>query len=290
MNDPDTYGKYIEENGRWILTGTDPEDERREYAIRPGTTAIAEDAFDGQPNLEKLILPASLECIPEGSLSNGGGWASDQKGISEIEIDPENTRFVQRGCCFCEKQPDGGLKLLCVTGKDENVTVPAEVTVIGKNAFYDCPILSVYLEEPDVTIWFPKDHGYYLKKLLEGFGKNGKLYDFTEYDRFLCGDRFNPQRIRMIRGRVCSGYDLAPETADQLKENMRLHEEEVFEGVADRGSEETLEDLAASDFFTEENIDRFTDRINRTDRKDLLVWLMNYKNSRFKNAEFDFSI
>ena len=290
MNDSDTYGKYIEENGRLILESTDPEKERREYAIRPGTYGIAADAFEGQPGLEKLIIPASLECIPEGSLSNGGGWASDQKGISDIEIDPDNTRFVLKGCCFCEKQANGELKLLRVTGKEENVTVPPEVTVIGKDAFYDCSVLSVYLKGPGVTIWFPKDHGYYLKKLLEGFGKNGKLYDFAEYDRFLCGDHFNPQRIRMIRTRSCSGYDLPSDTAEQLKKNMRLHEEEVFEGVADRGTEETLEDLAASDFFTEENIDRFTDRINRTDRKDLLVWLMNYRNSCFKGAGFDFSI
>ena len=286
----DTYGRYAEENGRLILESTNPEEERREYAIRPGTYGISKDAFAGQPWLEKLIIPASLECIPEGALSNGGGWASDQKGISEIRIDPENRHFVQKGCCFCEKLPGGGLRLLRVTGKEENVAVPSEVTAIGKDAFFDRTVLSVFPEGPDATIWFPKDHAFYLKKLLEGFGKNGKLYDFDEYDRFLCGDHFNPQRIKMIRERIGRGYEISAEAAERLLDNLRSHPEEVLEAAAEKGSEETLEDLAAAGFFTEDNIDWFTDQINRTDRKDLLAWMMNYKNRNYKTVEFDFTI
>lgn len=290
MNETDTYGKYIQENGRLILESTDPEDERKEYAVRPGTNALAEDAFADQPNLEKLIIPASLEEIPEGTLSNGGGWTSDQKGISEIEIHPENKHFVQAGDCFCERLQEGKLKLLRVTGQNENIVVPEEVIVIGAGAFSDRSVCSVYLEGPDVTIWFPKDHAYYLKVLLENFGKNGKLYDFGAYDRFLCGDHFNVQRIRMIRGRVCQDYEITVEIRNKLTENMRAREKDVLEGILENGREDTLKDLAETGFFTEENIDSCIERINRTDRKDLLNWMMNYKNDNFKTAEFDFSI
>jgi len=290
MNRKDTYGRYIQENGRLKLIGTDTEDERREYALREGTFAVAEDAFEGQPYLEKLIIPASLEEIPEGALSNGEGWASDKKGIDEIVIDPGNRCFVQKGNCFCRILPDGSLKLLRITGKEENIEVPSEVSIIGREAFADRTLLSVQLEGPDVMIWFPKDHAFYLKKLLKGFGRNGKLYDFEEYDRFLLGDHFNPQRIKMIRGRICRGYDISEETSAAMQDNMRAREKDVMEAVTESGSEETLEDLAAAGFFTQENIDSCIERVNRTDRKDLLGWLMNYKNSHFKNVEFDFSI
>ena len=84
----DTYGVYEYTDFGMTLTAVDPEDERRSYEIKPGTVAIAENAFEGQTCLEELLIPASLSHIPEGALSNSGGWSDDSTGIIRIVMDP----------------------------------------------------------------------------------------------------------------------------------------------------------------------------------------------------------
>ena len=94
--DTDTYGRYEECDGMTVLAGVDPEDERSEYAIRPGTRMIAKDAFLARPCLEKITIPASVEIIPEGSTATmGGGWSAHQIGLVKA-LKEGNYTFIDR--------------------------------------------------------------------------------------------------------------------------------------------------------------------------------------------------
>ncbi len=42
-----------------------------------------------------------------------------------------------------------------------------------------------YLNGGDVRIYFYKDNRFELEDMQEGFGKNGKMYDYTFMDNFL---------------------------------------------------------------------------------------------------------
>ncbi len=286
----DGYGIYEQTEEGYILTGVDQSDERSEYEIIKGTVAIANDAFKGVGTLKKITIPASLKTIPEGALSNGEGWASKNKGIDEIIIDKENSHFMQEGDCFCEVLEDGNLRLLRVTGSNLRVIIPKNVTLIGKRAFLDRLVEEVYIEKTDVTIYFPTEHTYYLRRLLANFGENSEIYDFNVYDNFLLEDSFNPQRLKMACGRINQTYGITNAERDKLKNHLNKYFTDIMKTCETKADESTLTALATAGFFTESNIDDAMKMLNESDRRDLLAWMLDYKNDNFARAEADFSI
>ncbi|MBR6231095.1 MAG: hypothetical protein IKR00_04075 [Lachnospiraceae bacterium] len=286
----DEYGIYEQTESGMTLTAVDQDDDRRSYEIRPGTEAIDEEAFDGQPGLEELFLPASLRYIPEGALSNSGGWSDGYTGIIKITMDPANDNFEIIGDCFCEKQPEGEYRLLRVLGDKEKIVISGKITTIGKAAFKGHIVQEVFLEGPQLTIWFPSGHAFHLSELLECFGGNGKLYDFERYDRFLMQDHYNPERIKMACERIKHPYDMDPEALETLKAHVSCDSEKLTESLMENSGTDSLEELASVSALTKENIDKVIEEAIRTERADMLSWLMNYKNENFGNEEFDFTI
>lgn len=281
------HGVYkTDENGRSILIELTPDEELEEYVIAEGTDACKEDVFKEVPHLRKITIPASLKEIPDGAFSNGGGWASEEKGICEISLSPNNPYFtICERRLFCKKETDGSLHLIRVLSGPETLAIPSSVGSIGRDAFRGLSVSCVTFEKNDQKIWFPIGHLYYLERLLSGFGKNGKLYDFNEYDRFLLGDHFNPERIRMLAARIEDPRGGEEGIKERLISNTRDHMEELTEALIKDGDEELLKLLAASGIFTAENIGYVFDSVNRSERKDLMFWLIEYKNSVFPREE-----
>lgn len=286
----DRYGIYEQTELGMTLTAVDHDDERSSYEIRPGTEAIADAAFEGQICLEELFIPASLRHIPEGALSNSGEWSDGCSGIIKITLDPGNGDFEITGDCFCEKLPDGKYKLLRLLGDRKRVVIPGGITVIGRAAFKGHIISEVFLEGPQLTVCFPAGHAFHLSELLEGFGKNGKLYDFGLYDRFLMQDHYNPERIKMACGHIRHPYDMDEAALDALKAHVSCDAAELREALMENAKTDSLEELASAGALTKENTEKVIEEAIRTERTDMLSWLMNYKNENFGNEEFDFTI
>lgn len=286
----DTYGVYEYTDFGMTLTAVDPEDERRSYEIKPGTVAIAENAFEGQACLEELLIPASLNHIPEGALSNSGGWSDDSTGIIRITLDPENKSFEIIGDCFCEKLKDGEYKLLRVLGSNKKIEISGKIIAAGKDAFKAHTLNEVFLERPQLSIFFPAGHAFHLSELLEGFGKNGKLYDFVQYDRFIMQKHYNPERIKMACERIKHPYEMDTDALEALKTHVSCDVKELRESLMENGDTASLEELASVGAITKDNIDLVIEKAIQTESTELLSWLMNYKNENFGNEEFDFTI
>lgn len=61
----DGYALYERRGDGWWLVAVQKEDVRTSYQVMDGTSGIADRAFEGQMNLEHLIIPESLTCIGE---------------------------------------------------------------------------------------------------------------------------------------------------------------------------------------------------------------------------------
>ena len=276
------HGLYKENtDGTLTLLSLDEKIHSEEYRILEGTSSIERDAFFDLPFLKKIYIPASMKDIPDGCLCNAASWASEEKGISEIELSPKNESFEIIDCFFCRKLEAGRWHLLRVLETPEHITIPDTVVSIGEGAFSGRFVKSVTLDCYGTTIWFPAGHRFYLEVLLGKFGKNGRIFDFKEYDRLLLFDHFNPERIHMLCGRLSNPVEMEENMQMKIRENALLHMEDVMEAVIKNGDTELLDLLAGVSLFTEENIGALTDQVGRSLRKDLMFWMMDYKNRCF---------
>ena len=288
----DGYGIYKEISGEIYLEKVNLEDARESYAIPEGCAGICENAFAGQSCLRVLKIPASLKHISEGSLSNSGSWAEIEKGFEEIEVDPRNEIYYSDGHGVYERNKDGEKLILYLAGGrsgDCKAVIPARITQIGKAAFYGKHIENVFFEKNGAAYSFPK-HAFFNEELLKSFGKNGRLYDFEDYDVFLLRNHFNADRIRMICERLIQDWEITEQTRKRLFSHVEDNIEEAVKALAEENAVKELKMMAGAGFFTQDNISEIIDILNRTDRRELLTYLMDYKHENFKTAGFDFSV
>lgn len=295
MQDHGLYKK--DQDGNIILFSLDEGIRSGEYHIKEGTAAIARDAFFDLPFLKTIYIPASLKTIPDGCLSNTGSWASEESGITRVNIAPGNSAFTVMDGFFCSRKDDGTFHLIRALDIPENAVIPEEITSAGEGCFSGRKVKSVRIENlgypsgsdtgspAKTTIWFPYSHRFYLEILLDNFGKNGKLFSFREYDKQLLFDHFNPERIRMLCARLTDPVDMEEGFYEKIRQNALAHMEDVMEAVLKDGDTDLLELLAENGLFTEENISELTDQTGRSMRKDLMFWMMEYKNSHFGVTE-----
>ena len=196
----------------------------------------------------------------------------------------------------CKLLPNGAARLLKVTAKPEDpskpedLTLPACIESIEEKAFDGLSLSSVTFEKDGRTLFFPVSHSYYMRILLDGFGKNGRLYDYTEYDRFLLVDHFNTERIRMICARI-TDPQCDPDTKHRLRENVLNHTKELAEALLKNADTDSLDQLADAGLFTAESLSEIIEAVNRSRRKELLFWLLDYRNRTFPPSDdFDFTI
>ena len=289
----DGYGLYKENtDGGSCLEKTDPGDERECYEICEGCTCIGPGAFAGSHYLKELRIPASVRNICEGALSNSGSWAEREKGLEKVIIDKNNKNYIadEHGVFELTDHEKKLILYLRDVKKDDNtVVIPSDVISVGDKAFYGKHIEKVIFEKNGFSYSFPK-HAFFNEELLKRFGKNGRLYDFEEYDNFLLRDHFNADRIRMTCERITQDWEITPNIKEKLKRHISDALGEALETLAFENAAEELRMMAEAGFFTEENILGAIDVLNRSDRREMLTYLMDYRNSNLKTADFDFSI
>ena len=289
---PDGYGWYINGPEGMELAGVQPEDEREEYDILPGTEIIRKTAFENAEALLTVRIPSSVTEIEEGALSNGGGWIHWYKGIENILLSPENRNYCFLGDFLCESRKEA-LSLMRYTGKERHVTVPEDIRRIFSGAFYNRVIETVTLPAENLTIRFPYEHGYYLEELLACFGRNGLLYDFTQYDEFLQLPHYNKTRIQMLLDRLDNPVRLDAETREKLEEHISGHMKETTEALIRENALEEMENLADAGFITTENAEAVIEQLNAAGKTEMLSFVMNFRHGHLKETtldEFDFTI
>ena len=289
-----------------------PEMEFQDYTVPEGVTYIAHDAFESQDMLERITLPATLVDIAEGVLSYPKSHFAKGRGIHKIVIADGNPVFFTDESGLYKRLPDGGIELIKYLGrkhdlvlgdaihvvgrgafiksKVEQITIPKTVEKIYPDAFLDCPINEVDFQAFGFSMYFPSEHAYVLKQVLEGFGQNDKLYDFFYYDRVLRDDALNAEKAKMCIYRLHYPKDLSEETAQYLR--GRIAEKLAFfvEQLGERGELMTLQWMCELGFFDRDNIDDLIEGLNRAGHREAMAVLMDYKNRELGNEEFSFEL
>ena len=70
------------------------------------------------------------------------------------------------------------------------------------------------------TVIFPVENETLTDRLLTGFGKNGKAYDYTAYDRALDSAWISPRRAGLMMMRLRYPTDLTPEKQAELRQKI----------------------------------------------------------------------
>ena len=288
----DDYALYVrDDEGKIYLAKTNGEDLRSEYSINDGCFGIFENALSDSHYLKKIAIPKSVCRIPDGALSNSGSWAETERGLEVVNINPQNSKYFSDSFGVFEKIQGGVKLLLCLSDIEKSnneVVLPKSITAVGKDAFFGKRIYGITFAN-GCSYSFPK-HAFFNEELLKQFGKNGAIYDFAEYDAFLLRSHFNADRIRMICERLSQDYMISAEMKQSLFEHVHDNLAEVLKSLAAENAVEELRDMSKAGFFDSENIDEAIDTLNRTDSRELMTYLMDYKHEKIGVSDFDFSI
>ena len=291
-----------------ILAGV----ELKEYIVPDGVTMIANDAFESQDMLERITLPASLVDMDEGVLSNPKSHFAKGRGIYKITIAEDNPVFFTDESGVYKRLSDGGIELIKYLGrkhdlvlgdairvvgrgafiksKVEQITIPKTVEKIYPDAFLDCPIKEVDFQAFGFSMYFPSEHAYVLKQVLEGFGQNDKLYDFFYYDRVLKDDALNMEKAKMCIYRLHYPRELSEENAQYLRGRIEEKLSFFVDQLGERGELMTLQWMSELGFFNRDNIDGLIESLNLAGHREAMAVLMDYKNRELGNVEFSFEL
>jgi hypothetical protein len=174
----------------------------------------------------------------------------------------------------------------------ETVSLPLSIQYVGKHAFRGCHLKRAYLEEVDdkeTQIDFPYEHGYLMSQLMEGFGRNGYRYDFTEYDTSILEGTWIQEKLRMAVSRLRSRKHLSQEQEELIRSRIQKDLLPIVSLLEEIHDGETLGDLVGLHFFNEDNIDQAIALLNGSQSRELLPILLNEK-QKLKPRPFDFSL
>ena len=303
----DGYGVYEGDE----LICVNPLDGRAEYSVCEGTKVIRMGVFDDRPDLRTVRLPVSLEYIGEGALSNVKNQYSSEEGITDVSVDAANPFFVRDRECLFRKLSDGRM-IVRWFGTGSTVVVSNDVKVIGReafagtnveyisfprtireiapDAFRGCPLREARVRDGGSGIVFPPANVYLLKDLLRGFGRGGKLYDFTGYDGKL--DSWYPDtgRIEMILSRLRMPWDLSEERKEFYRNMISSRIGEVVRLIAGQARMDLLEELAASEFLDESSAEDALAVFREAGLHEMSAFLMRWKKEHLEKKEFDYSL
>lgn len=286
--------------------------ELKEYAVPEGVTRLSHDAFESQDMLERITLPASLTDLEEGVLSNPKSHFAKGRGIYKITIADGNPVFFKDESGFYKKLESGGIELIKYLGRNREIVLGKEIRAIGRgafiksnierltipetveqiypDAFLDCPIREVDFQTYGFSMYFPAEHGYVLKQVLEGFGQSGRLYDFSYYDRVLKDDALNAEKVKMCIYRLRYPKDLSDEMAEYFRQRIREKLDVFTAQLGEKQELLTLQWMTELGFFTKDNIDDLMEQLNRAEHREAMAVLMDYKNRELGHEEFSFAL
>lgn len=148
----------------------------------------------------------------------------------------------------------------------------------------------IKLQNSDTVLVFPVENTYMMNDLLTGFGRNGKEYDFSVYDRVLDRTWMDSRRVEMMLMRLKYPEDLSPEKAEEYRTRIREKLEEILRHLAADRNLPVLKLLAEEGFFNAENIEGCIKTLERAGEREMMLWLMNWKNQEIGSDTFDFSL
>ncbi|MDY2956494.1 MAG: leucine-rich repeat protein [Lachnospiraceae bacterium] len=303
----DGYGiyenEYISDTGEYIgkvLIGVNGADLRTEYSLNDDTVGISGNALRVTKYLEKLIIPKNTTYIEEGALSYNGNISAGYTGIKEVIIDKNNPTFFaennavfkriennkyllvrsfERGNEYTVKEGTAVLGYRCFSDSPVNeLRLPDSVKEIHKEVFDGSYIHDFYLNGGKVRIYFYKDNRFELEDMQEGFGKNGRLYDYTYLDGFLLKESLTAERIKMIAVRLTYPVDIDAQTDTGLRNRIKDNIFDVVDMLVENKDIKTVKMLGDLDIFDDKTTGMIIDIHSKLGHEEITAWFMEFQN------------
>ena len=305
----DGFGIYRKQT----LEGVQPCRDADSFTVREGTVEILPGVFEGREALRCVRLPASLRILPEGVLANIRNMYSASPGITKAEADPGNPVFFEAdGGLYERLSGNGGIRLhrwfgsgnepALLPGTTEigryaflrtpvrTFTVGRELLRIGENAFSGTALKEAVFPDGE-RIRFPDGNPYLLKDLLRGFGRNGELYDFAEYDRKL--ERWYPDlsRVEMLLSRLVWRKELTETSEKRYMEMLEMHLHDIIRMIGTADRPELLTMLFRCGFpEKDEDAGKAVAYLGEMGRPELAASMMIYRKTHFARKKYDYSL
>lgn len=329
----DGFGIFERSKDQLVLQTTVLSASRTVYDVPDGVTRISSEAFRTKEDLRTLTLPASIRYIEEGAFCNLTHRYSENRGVMDVHFrapqtaDPGTFTGQKRGIYREVRERDGtlraiyeeskeGNKLFQYFGSDERLELPEGITALASGALYRCPAKEVILPRslrsihPEaflfakvkrarflssgLNILFPDAGTYLQEKLMEGFGANDKLYDFSYYDSVLVSGLLDQMKARMVLERLrqadLAAADLSERTADSLRKALKKRVSDLFAAAAVKDDLAFVRELAGWDSLDENDFETGLAKAQEAGRQDIVTFLVRKKLERFASEGFDFSL
>ena len=129
---------------------------------------------------------------------------------------------------------------------------------------------------------------------MEEFGRNGKRYDFSFYDRSLVTGLLDTTKARMLLARLAMKENpaagLDAQMADKLKQTLSARLPELFASAGSSGDFDTVRLLADWDGMTETDFEEAIRTMQEYGRQEMMTYLIRKKLESVGEDGFDFSL
>lgn len=310
----DDYAIYRRlDDGMLTMEGIFPNIKKKKYTIPDGCTAIEEHAFENLEELSVLNIPASMKTIEEGSLTSLNHPFEYRRGIKDIVVDQDNRLFFTQdeGLYYRKGQT---YELIRYFGDDSEITLPDGLTELGMHAFLNAPVIKVTLpkelktihEAPfrgtmieevrfmdtDTVICFPgKAYRSLQEELVAEFGHNGTSFDYEDYDRLVCTEYLNADRIRLFANRLEYPVQMSAPQHERYELILKKYLQDALKQSGDASDTDTILSLCRIGIINSENASECVDTLSRCKDKGPMRALMDYIHDHFQSAnDSDFSL
>lgn len=309
----DDYALYRRlDDGMLTMEGIFPNIKKKEYTIPDGCTAIEEHAFENLDELDVLHIPASMKIIEEGSLTSLNHPFEYRRGIKKIQVDEDNRLFhIENNGLYYHK---GQIyELIRFFGDDKEVSLPDGLTDLGVHAFLNAPVLKATLptglrtiheapfrgtmieevrfSDTDTKICFPgKAYPSLQEELIAEFGHHSKNFDYEDYDRLVCTEYLNADRIRLFAARLEYPYQMSKDRKTAYIEILKNHLQDALKQAGDVSDIDTIISLCRSRIIHEDNSTECVNTLSQCKDKGCMRALMDYMHEHFQQTGSDFSL
>ena len=278
--------------------------------------------------LTEFKLGAALRAVGAGAFATGVGFYNQGRILRSIKVDKGNSIFYVHQNALMKKLPDGTSAVVVYFGSDnvialpdgvseicchafvnstvQEIQIPSTVTSIGDKAFAGCTQLTrlrIGLAAPEngvssAVIYFPKgrneQNSYIRGQYMDCIRINSSdtVFDFTKYDSLFptISAASKEDKILIATSRLKSAIQLAPLYRNKYIAFLRRNAQKAVEVVVEYDDWAGLNTLAELGIFTGQNIDDIIEFANRTQKTELLSYLMNYKNSKIGITAEDYDL
>lgn len=273
--------------------------ENNVYQISDDVKVIHENDLSSHAN-ELIIIPPSVQRIEEGSFAHG-------KQQMRILL-RDNPYYTYDHHFLIENHTR---KLIAFTGDDEVIHVPAHLSSISKWAFYEliadqvifsdeiqeihenafttCRIKEAVFPFWNAHLFFPDKDIRLRQYLWEGFGIHG-MFDFSRYDEGIVAGYMEPERIKEMTARLKWPYALSEEYADDYRQTLQKHLNEVLKQLAGIQDIQTIFWLCDLQIINQHNQEDALKILHSQNDLSVYMELSRYLHDTGRNQSFDFSI